>query len=816
MKLLWLCCLFLVGIIAGSRLELSWWGLFVSLLALPLAFCPGIGKKAFWGSAGLLLLTTGMVLPPSASVQASPEEVAWYNDSGEVTVSAIIDQEVALRDSSQQLYLACQEVTAQGRTSAVRGKLLVFADRYPEFAYGDELVLRGKLENPPVFTNQNNGEVEFDYAAYLASQDIFSVMYYPQIKAVSSANGNPLLAGIYNLKHKLASNLEGVLPEPNSSLACGVLLGQRQKIPQYVQDNFSRTGVFHLLAISGLHLGIIAAMALNTGRMVFGRRGYVYIFLALVVIWLYAVIAGSGAPVVRAAIMASIFLFAELLGRQKNMLPALALSAAIMVAIDPRIIATVSFQMSFSAMVGIILFYPACKAMGAKLVAKVFGQKGRIRAISGAITDGLAVGLAATIFVLPLTIHYFGIFTPMGPLVTLVMMVALIPLIVTSGLAGALGFFWPAGAMLAGWFCHLFTGYMLRVTEWFSSSVKIYSENVSLHQYWAVAFYIAVLAVYWGMKVWKRRKKREEGRSPVSGLTSQSGCISAATVTRLLLVAVCVLVIIVPSGCRQDERLSISFLDVGQGDAILISQGNTQVLIDGGPSPQVLMECLAEKISFFDRNIDLVILTHPHADHINGLLEVLRRYDVRQVIHPGTGDRLNGYESQAYRRWLEVIENRQIPVTEAREGMSFRLGEVVLNILNPGYEFHQNTVSDIDNNCVVIELEARDFNFLLTGDLMWQGELEMVMERRLNQVDILKVAHHGSSTSSSREFLSVARPDMGIICVGENNFGHPDNKVIERISTHSDEKAVLRTDEHGGITFITDGYSLWLEANTVS
>lgn len=814
MKLLWLCCLFLVGITTGSRLELSWWVLLVSLLALPLVFFPRIGKKAFWGSAGLLLLATGMVLSPSGSFQADPEEVAWYNDSGEVTVSAIIDQEVALRDSSQQLYLACQQITAGGRTSTARGKLLVFADRYPEFVYGDELLLTGRLVNPSVFTSPTNEGVEFDYAAYLASQNIFSVMYYPQIRIVSGADGNSLLAGIYNLKHKLASNLERVLPEPNSSLACGVLLGQRQKIPQYVQDNFSRTGVFHLLAISGLHLGIIAAMALNLGRMVFGRRGYVYIFLALGVIWLYAVIAGSGAPVVRAAIMASIFLIAELLGRQKNMLPALALAAAIMVAIKPRIITTVSFQMSFSAMIGIILLYPAFKATGSKLVARLVGQKGRMRIIGRNVTDGLAVGMAATIFVLPLTLHYFGVFAPLGPLVTLILMVVLVPVIVTSGLTAVLGFFFPAGAMVSGWLCRAFTDYMLLVTEWFSDSVPVYSENTDLHHFWVVAFYMVILAGYWSIKIWRRRKNRMGFSALPGGLPTQSGFISASTALRLLLGALCVLMMAVPLACRQDERMKVSFLDVGQGDAVLISQGNTQVLIDGGPSPQVLMERLAGKIPFFDRDIELVILTHPHSDHINGLLEVLSRYNVGQIVHPGVGDGLEGYESQAYQRWLEVIENRQIPVTEAREGMSFSLGEAVFNILNPGPEFYRNTVSDIDNSCVVIELETGDFNFLLTGDLMWQGELEMVMERKLNPVNILKVAHHGSSTSSSREFLSVARPDMGIICVGENNFGHPDDKVIERISTYSGEKTVLRTDEYGGITFLTDGDLLWLEVNT--
>jgi len=208
----------------------------------------------------------------------------------------------------------------------------------------------------------------------------------------------------------------------------------------------------------------------------------------------------------------------------------------------------------------------------------------------------------------------------------------------------------------------------------------------------------------------------------------------------------------------------------------------------------------------------MIILTHPHADHINGLLEVLRRYDVGQVIHPGTGDSLEGSESQAYQQWLEVIERRNIPVTEARAGMSFSLGDAVFNLVNPQCEFQQNTVSDIDNNGIVIELEAGDFNFLLTADIMWQGELELVLERKINPVNILKVAHHGSKTSSGTEFLSVARPDMGIICVGENNFGHPNNEVVERVSSFGGKKPLLRTDEYGSITFLTDGYSLWMEA----
>jgi competence protein ComEC len=276
----------------------------------------------------------------------------------------------------------------------------------------------------------------------------------------------------------------------------------------------------------------------------------------------------------------------------------------------------------------------------------------------------------------------------------------------------------------------------------------------------------------------------------------------------------CIAVLVVPSGCRRDERLQISFLDVGQGDAVLVSQGSTQVLIDGGPSAQALMSELAGKMPFMDRSIELVVLTHPHADHINGLLEVLSRYDVGHVIYPAEDSKLSGYESSAWQEWTRLIEDRQIPSTIAYSGMNFSVGDARFEVLNPPELHYEGTLSDIDNNSIVLEMVAGKYSFLLTGDLMWQGELELVLNRKIRPVNVLKVAHHGSKTSSSREFLAVTRPDMGIICVGENSFGHPDKLVIEGISAYTGSGSVLRTDLSRGITFLTDGESLWVQTGS--
>ncbi len=254
-----------------------------------------------------------------------------------------------------------------------------------------------------------------------------------------------------------------------------------------------------------------------------------------------------------------------------------------------------------------------------------------------------------------------------------------------------------------------------------------------------------------------------------------------------------------------DNNLRVSFLDVGQGDAILIQKGNQQVLVDGGPSPQAICLGLGKKMPFWDRTIELVILTHPSADHATGLVEVLNRYRVREVLYPTLA-----FESGIYVEWLRLIEEKGVKSTLAQAGQQLNLGDgVIIEVLSPQSPPLSGTDSDVDNNAAILRLSLGEVSFLLTADMMREAEFELLYNRANLKSTVLKVAHHGSDTSTTPEFLAVANPQLAVISVGaDNDYGHPSDEVLKRLEERLGSENIYRTDEDGTIEFITDGERL--------
>ncbi|GAH19856.1 unnamed protein product, partial [marine sediment metagenome] len=455
----------------------------------------------------------------------------------------------------------------------VSGTALLFVPRYPIYSYGDVLLVTGKLETPPQLN-------DFDYKGYLAHQEIYSTMLYPKIEIVETGKGFKPLEWVYSLRNRLSQTLTEVLPEPQASLAQGIILGIRGNIPSSIKADFSHTGAAHLLAISGLHLAIVAGMILSASIWLLGKKHYLYIWLALGTIWLYALLTGMHPPVIRGAIMASLFLTAELLGRQRTAITALAFAAAVMVGISPHILWAASFQMSFTAMAGLIFIFPPLQALGRRAVKATLGEDRAAVPVANLITDSFSVPLGAILAVWPLVAYYFGIISFVGLPATFLVLLALPGIIITGALTGSLGLIVLPAAQTLAWLAWLFLSYMLLVVNGFAaiplSSIEVGAINI--HLIWT---YYLVLA----LALWLNSHRRQASTLTTKSLTSVKPGVSKITnfvsklpkkwvMPPLLVIAI---LVSVAAATMPDDNLHVSILDVGQGDAILIHKGNLQV-----------------------------------------------------------------------------------------------------------------------------------------------------------------------------------------------------------------------------------------------
>jgi competence protein ComEC len=809
MWLLYVSCAWVVGIFLGSKLSLPLFALAFGLI--PFALIPLLhSSRKTLIVAGLCLfaLIGGGFHFPSSLPPLDEHSLCFYNDKGTLEIEGMVAEEPDIRDRYCLLTFSASEIIVNGEKEEVSGTALIRVPRYPIYHYGDVLKITGRLETPPQFE-------DFDYKNYLARQGIYSVIYYPKVELLDQSEGSKPLQWIYSLRERLSASLTRALPEPQGSLAQAILLGLRGNIPDSLYETFSRTGIAHLLAISGLHISIIIAMFLSFGILVFGRRRSIYIWLTLAITWLYALLAGMHPPIIRAAIMGSLFLIAEYLGRQRSAIIALAFAAAVMVGIQPHLLWSVSFQLSFLAMAGLIILYPYFQAWGRKGVASLFGAREKIASAGSVITDGFAATLAAIATVGPLIAYNFGVISLVALPATFFSLPALPFIIVTSALVAFVGLLASLAAQILGWLAWIFLSYLVFLVQGFDA-LPYSSIEVTTVSAWHILGYYAILA---GVIVsLKYRKQLADFSSRLtSGIKRVAEGIPKPRLgfsTKWLILPLLVVAILVWSVAltTPDDKLHVSFLNVGQGDAILIQTPNGQdILIDGGPDPHQINLELSNKLPFWDRTIDLVVCTQPHADHVTGLVEILLRYNVKQVLNAEVS-----YNSSIYQEWLRLLEDKGIEYNIACAGQEIDLGNgAKMEVLNPPEGLFEETSHDVDNNGVVLRLTWGKISFLFTADIREEAEFELIGQRANLKSTVLKVAHHGSKTSTCQQFLAAVDPEVAVISAGVGNpFGHPSAEVVERLIDRLGEDNVYRTDKDGTIELMTDGEKLWVETDS--
>ena len=773
------------------------------LSALLAAVALKLGRRSARPAVFAALLFLGLLR--AGGVEA-PSPLVPYHDTGPVEVSGLVAEDAESAGTASRFRLRVESVSRGGDWSQVSDDILVTAraplelldsrDR-PYFRYGDMVQLGGMLEAPPELD-------DFDYPGYLARLGIESVMSFPEVSLIEEGRGSPFIQTLRGIRLRLAASLAESVPEPQSSLVQALLLGLRDNLPDDMTESFRRTGTAHVLAISGLHVGVLLALSLGLSGRLMGRRHQLYLLPPLALVWLYALLSGMSPSVTRAAIMGSVYLAALFLGRPRSVLPALGLAAAVMVAISPGVLWSVSFQLSFAAMAGIA----ALAGPIADWLRRLYDGQSRNGAdaamLLGGISYSAAMTIGATAATLPLVMLYFERVSLVGLPATLLVLPALPAILVTGSLTGLAGLIDGALAGPIGWLAWLASAYVTSVVDAMSRLPGASIDTGPVGPLLVLAYYAVLAAVT--ARPWKR---------PEAGLLSARLAGAARAVPRAgpaipwwaLAAAVAVASLVwLAASTGPDGRLHVSFVDVGQGDAAMIeTPGGRRIVVDGGQDPTDMVRFLGSRMPFRERTIDMVVLTHGHSDHVTGLLEVLRRYDVETVL-----ERKTDHDGAPYLAWHRAVDLENAEVVSARAGMIVPLDSgAFIEVLGPPAHLLRGTASDVDNASVVLRLVYGDVSFLFMGDAFTEAENALIAAPSALDSDVLRVGHHGSRTSSSTRFLEAASPSIAVISAGKDNwFGHPHPETLAALAPYAPPDRTFITADHGTIELITDGKTI--------
>ena len=600
---------------------------------------------------------------------------------------------------------------------------------------------------------------------------------------------------IERARKRLRRGLEHGIPDcPERRIILAMILGYRGGVGDEVSAPFRNTNTLHILAISGLHVGFMYLMIKVILKVLIVPPRFTAL-IAISLIAAYAAVTGLHVPVVRASLMFVCFLAAPLFGRRTDSVNSLGVAACILLAINPLQLFDPGFQLSFVAVLSILLLaepiaglflrvWPCAPLAGQLLISR--GERIQWH-IGRKLILLFSTSIAAWAGLAPLIAKTFHVVSPLGLIANLVVIPSGLA-IVCLGFSGAMAslVFPPLATLFNNLNCLVV--YLMRRAVMAIGSIPygwFYAAAPTPLQF---ASYYGLLAIC-GLVIVKR--------GPVK-------------VKPLVLLAAAVIVILPFAFSPEKPLLTVTFLDVGEGDATYIElPAGENLLIDGGPQrgfPAGRMVISPFLKSRGRARVDTVLLTHPHLDHISGLFTVLEEFSVERVVLAGWGD-----SSKVYRQFLELARKKGIPVYMVGRGDSLAVGAgLKFTVINPGPSLHCGTRSDLNNNSVALLLEYGSVRILLCADMEREAEEDLCSGGLPSGIDILRTGHHGSATSSTYEFLRRVSPRWAIISAGANNrFGHPSPEALVRLRELGIK--ILRTDLHGAITLTTDGQEISLE-----
>lgn len=692
------------------------------------------------------------------------------------------------------IYLKGVEVENGEKSVSVK-RIFVNTEKIPNVKIGNIIKVRGKLRQFEEAANKGN----FDSRKYYLSLGFYGKIEAGTIEIINS-DYSGIRQGLYELRMEIIERLEKLCSDNNgifsiinnkNGIIGAIILGDKTDIDSDIKELYSVSGIAHILAISGLHISFIG-MAIY--RLL--RRRFRFLFSAAVsipVVLSFGIMSGFGISTIRAIIMFILKIIGEVLGRKYDAITAISLAGLVLLVQNPFVVCNSGFQMSFGAIIAIVLILP--------IVEEILNTDNKIiKVISANFTISLVMNpiLAWNYYELPTFSFLLNI-----------VVVPLISVVIVSSIAGIFcscimfGFgkvvIFPGCGIL-----ELYTFLCNIINKSSVASIVVGQPKVTI----IIVYYAILLVVLFGLKNIRTKYTRAEKERNIikkeTGLVLEKKAkkerrIKGQNVKLRLACIVGFLLLNCLIYYIPNPGFYITFIDVGQGDGILIHGDNgTKVMVDGGSTSekQVAKNCIvpylkAEGIG----TIDYSIITHTDKDHISGILEILEnnnsnRIRIKNLVMPDIN-----MKDDTYNELIEKAKLKKINVLYIKKGDTLSLGKTKIKCIYPETT---TTASDKNDYCTVLSVKNKTSKILLTGDISKEIE-EKIKDDIEENYTVLKVAHHGSNYSSSEKFLKKVNPKYSIISVGKNNsYGHPGNETMERLRKQGG--VIYRTDEKGGIT----------------
>lgn len=624
----------------------------------------------------------------------------------------------------------------------------------PSIKYGDSLYIEGEFKQPEEARNYKG----YNYKQYLKTKKIIGTVELEKVKILKSSNGS----FIHNIQKYIRDTINGTLTDEEGNLLLAILLGDKDKLSEDIQESFKTSNLSHMLAVSGAHVSyIILGLTYVLQNSIIGKKNGKIV--CIIFLLAFMAITNFTPSVTRACIMAILTLFSSIIYRKSDVYTNISVVALITLIFNPYSLLDLGFQLSYGGTIGIIIF-----------IKRIQEKKSNSKVINY-IKQMALVSIYANIIIIPIMMYHFNTVS-FTFIISNIMASPILGIIVITGFLFIIASITvkPLTRLIAI-FIKPILSILIKISQICSKLPFSNILVVTPYMFNVISYYAIILYCI-------KSKKNNKCKIIICLL--------------IVLILINFIIYIFP------QKLRIFFIDVGQGDStLIITPDKKTVLIDGGGSDsfdvgeKVLLPYLLDRRIL---KIDYVLISHFDTDHCGGILTIMEKVKVKNIIISEQAE-----HSENYERFKKLMIHKKIRLIEVKKGDKIKIGRYSeFKILFPTSRLLSE--NPLNNNSIVAQFNYNNFKMLFTGDIEKLAEQQILKAEKAEiRADILKVAHHGSKTSSIPEFIKAVKPKIALIGVGKNNtFGHPNQQTIKNLENI--KCRIYRTDLQGEIIIKID------------